>query len=101
MFTFTVDEYTKRRGEPALLKLHCHACGHHVFYYQKDGPGPLLRCYWDRIFDPHITKDIPISLSCAHCSTRLGKTAIYEKENRLAFFLEENRVDVQEITSEV
>lgn len=78
-----------------MLALSCTRCNEIVLLYQKDGPGPLLRCYFDRIHAPKSfmnlqkKKDYPKTLLCPSCKTLLGTTAIYEKENRLAFFLEE------------
>lgn len=74
-----------------MLELSCAKCGNYLITYQKDGPGPLLRCYWDRIHAPcHMTKLSESSeneFRCINCCTEIGKQGIYEKESRLAFFL--------------
>jgi hypothetical protein len=62
--------------------------------YQKDGPGPLLRCYLDRIHEPEIlknlqknciSKDTLSQLNCSKCDQHIGISMIYEKENRLDY----------------
>jgi hypothetical protein len=62
--------------------------------YQKDGPGPLLRCYLDRIHDPEIlnnlqktcdSKDELSQLTCSKCNQHIGIPMVYEKENRLTY----------------
>lgn len=73
------DKYKRARGRTRILKLHCEECGKFLFFYQKDGPGPLKRLYLDRIFGE--TKD-----SC-DCGNILGSYMIYKKENRPAIRL--------------
>ncbi len=85
---FVIDAYTERRGEPAMLKIHCTNCESHLITYQKDGPGPFLRCYFDRIHPP-CREVAPSHFTCSHCNALIGKQGIYEKENRLAYFLVE------------
>lgn len=102
-YTFVIDEYTKKRGDPAMLDLSCSCCKTHIMLYQKDGPGPLLRCYWDRIHAPkefvglHKKSHHPEALTCPTCNTLLGRTDLYTKENRLVFVLEENQIHIQEL----
>lgn len=92
-FEFIIDSYTLSRGEPAMLEIHCMHCNALVMNYQKDGPGPLLRCYLDRIHFPdalknlHLAPQKPSVLSCHSCGQLIGKIMIYEKEDRLAFLL--------------
>ena len=47
------DKHTKDRGgKSKLYALFCTHCEGFVGYYQKDGPGKLLRCYHDRFHPP-------------------------------------------------
>ncbi len=77
------DKYRKARGgRSGLLDITCKRNGHHLFYYQKDGPGIIKRLYLDRIY--------PLSpktqeLSCAKCKEVLGLKVVYKKEKRLAY----------------
>ncbi len=65
-------------------------------YYQKDGPGPLLRCYWDRIHYPKALGPKLCALSnlslapvllCSFCRVVIGTPMIYEKEHRFAYHM--------------
>ena len=90
------DRYQKSRGTPKILKICCSSCGELVLIYQKDGPGPLLRCYLDRIAWPTLysalycghpsVKNIP-NIACALCEATIATPVIYEKENRLAYHM--------------
>ena len=93
---FKRDHYMKERGEPAWIRIHCLRCHSLLLLYQKDGPGPLKRCYLDRIalpkqwaelcnhpFDPHSCPE----LSCSFCRRLIGLPFVYEKENRPSFHL--------------
>lgn len=98
-YEFVIDEYTVKRGEPQILELSCSNCNEYLMTYQKDGPGPLLRCYWDRIHAPphlHQLKDFKDELVCPHCHNCIGQKGIYEKENREAFFLIEGSLTIKE-----
>lgn len=91
---FIYDQYTESRGEPSMLKILCSSCNEFLCDYQKDGPGPLLRCYCDRIHSPKdlkkaIQNSTPQLLCCRQCGQTIGEKGIYEKEQRLAFFLKE------------
>ncbi len=45
------DKYRKDRGGSSkLLDISCKRKRHHLFYYQKDGPGIIKRLYLDRIY---------------------------------------------------
>ena len=64
-----------------------------MLIYQKDGPGPLLRCYVDRILYPknYLPKNIKYvrhipKLTCNDCSALIGMPMRYRRhgENRLA-----------------
>lgn len=89
---FKNDEYKKLRGGYSrLLDISC-SCGCYLFYYQKDGPGPLKRMYLDRIIKPEKYSGLetaPINkvpqLVCPDCKELLAVPYIYKKENRPAF----------------
>lgn len=71
-----------------MLELVCSKCLGYLITYQKDGPGPLLRCYTDRIRKgSDLEKD---ELLCSSCKAVVGKKGIYKKENRPAFYLEQD-----------
>jgi ribosomal protein L44E len=95
-FKFKKDSYMKKRGAPALLILTCANCQEYLISYQKDGPGPLLRCYLDRILHPeeinqrqkeNFDKQSALALKCTACQTVIGSPTIYEKEDRPAYHL--------------
>lgn len=89
-----IDEYTEARGgHSTFLQLSCRSCGCTVGYYQKDGPGPLLRCYFDRL---HVVSrraeprqkwqaSPDCRLNCPGCDAPLGEGMIYGPESRPAF----------------
>ena len=77
------DKYRKNRGGTSrLLDIQCEKSGHHLFYYQKDGPGIIKRLYLDRIYP---TTPKGGNLICAKCKEVLGSKIIYKKENRPAY----------------
>ncbi len=89
------DKYKSARGgDSKLLNIFCRKCGNLILTYQKDGPGSLIRLYFDRIFSPEKLvdlqklniKDVPV-LKCSKCDEGLGTLYIYVKENRKAFRL--------------
>lgn len=93
-FDFIINSYTKSRGTPVMLKIKCVNCHSYIMSYQKDGPGPLKRCYFDRIHHPpelaslqnqNFNKSTRVYLQCLECKEVIGTPMIYEKENRLAF----------------
>lgn len=95
-FAFKNDSYTKRRGTPTMLIVNCASCSNYIMHYQKDGPGPLLRCYLDRIHRPEklsarqyneFNKKTSPKLQCEACEKVVGSPIIYEKENRPAYHL--------------
>ena len=45
------------------------ACGEQLYLYQKDGPGPLLRCYADRISEKTAAFGITLfsAITCRMC----------------------------------
>jgi ribosomal protein S27E len=93
------DRFSARRGGGSkLLDIFCARCGNVVIVYQKDGPGPLLRCYVDRIVYPveyshlHKSKEIRLindlpRLTCNDCGAVIGIPTRYKEhgEDRLAF----------------
>lgn len=86
------DRYQKERGEARMLEIRCSSCGETVILYQKDGPGPLLRCYVDRVaWPPEIAhlegisaRSLP-NLECGSCHTVIGSPMVYKPEDRPAF----------------
>ncbi|MBM3191094.1 MAG: nucleoside monophosphate kinase [Chlamydiae bacterium] len=99
---FVYDRYTAARGAPALLEISCRRCQQVVMHYQKDGPGPLLRCYFDRIqggvrsldyTEENIAK--APKLICFQCNTVLGEPYIYQKhgEYRPAYLMLNDLLD--------
>jgi hypothetical protein len=93
---FKRDSFAKSRGRPALLIISCSACNEYIMSYQKDGPGPLLRCYLDRIHYPEalkarqyleFEKQSAPKLECEHCGIVIGNPIVYEKENRPAYHM--------------
>lgn len=101
------DSYQKARGKPKIFLMHCGHCHCYVMAYQKDGPGPLKRCYLDRIHHPEIfekvqhmkfdTKTAP-KLRCSACRTILGFPMVYKKENRLAYRLKRGIFSIKKIS---
>lgn len=95
------DEFRASRGGYArLLVLSCAACGDEFARYQKDGPGPLKRLYFDRLlaptglvgFESKPLKKV-LDLACLACGEKLGVPYLYEKEQRGAFRLFQNAVN--------
>lgn len=88
------DKYRKNRGGASrLLDIECERAKHHLFYYQKDGPGIIKRLYLDRIYP---TTPKGKDLICTKCKEVLGSKIIYKKESRPAF-----RVFVGAITKKI
>ena len=88
------DRYYKSRGGTSqILQIDCSGCGSNIAYYQKDGPGSLLRMYLDRIHDCASTRDLSgvrqkselPSIKCPVCDKLIGIPMVYEPEQRLAF----------------
>jgi hypothetical protein len=95
-FKFKKDAYMRKRGAPAMLTILCSHCKNYIMSYQKDGPGPLLRCYLDRIHYPEnlknrqfikFNKQSASRLECEACKIVIGTPIIYEKENRPAYHM--------------
>lgn len=83
MKKFLSDKFRQNRGGwSRLLKISCKVCNNFLFYYQKDGPGPLKRSYIDRI----IKNKSPLKwknefVFCPKCNSCLGFNEPYAKEN--------------------
>ena len=93
-FHFQKDHYkTSRGGRSHLLEIFCAKCENKLFYYQKDGPGPLKRMYLDRIINSGSLKNQKFSikkvsdLMCPACHDLLGMAIVYKKESRPAYRL--------------
>jgi hypothetical protein len=85
MYKFRKDRYQKiRGGSSRVLDIRCEHCSAHITYYQKDGPGHLLRMYTDRFIDCRPEGE---NLSCPKCERVLGVFIIFEKEKRPAYRL--------------
>lgn len=92
------DRFSAKGGESSkVLDIVCRRCNNIVLVYQKDGQGPLLRCYLDRIIYPETYKKlrrfrsvrgVP-RLSCNDCDAIMGKPVRYwsttGQAHRLAF----------------
>jgi RNase P subunit RPR2 len=86
------DKYKMERGNYSrLLDITCSKCNTHLFFYQKDGPGPLKREYLDRIIANHKFKGTK-GLYCSNCKDVLGIWINYTRENRPAFRLFQDSV---------
>jgi len=82
MIKVVSDQYRKNRGGwTRFLKIFCNECGHLLFFYQKDGPGPLKRSYLDRILKVKPSFDKKGYYHCQKCKTLLGFYKPYKKEN--------------------
>lgn len=90
------DKYFRERGGSAkIIKVQCTKCENILFFYQKDGPGWLKRCYLNRIISPenyhnlqfnkNLTEKNLGNLICS-CGSVMG-SPIKHKDGRLAFHL--------------
>lgn len=88
------DKYLRARGGTSkILKIDCSQCGANIAFYQKDGPGSLLRMYLDRIHDCENTRSLDNvstesqlpNINCPACGSLIATPMIYEPEQRLAF----------------
>lgn len=90
-FPIIIDQFrTNRGGYSKFLYIYCSKCGEALYLYQKDGPGPLKRLYYDRIHAPEEASQpetLGTVISCSHCHYRLGISDIYELEDRKAITL--------------
>ena len=102
------NSFTKRRGAPVLFAILCAECGSYLMTYQKDGPGPLLRCYLDRIHHPPsleqrqhepFHKQPAAKLDCFACKALIGTPYMYAKgqEERPAYSLQQGSFSMQKV----
>lgn len=93
MTKLKTDRFRKARGGYSrLLQISCAKCKREILRYQKDGPGPLKRMYFDRIHAPDSLvglqhkrlEDVSI-LICTSCKRMIAMPYVYRKENRKAF----------------
>lgn len=85
MYNIKNDRYQKTRGgNSRVLDITCEHCGHHICFYQKDGPGALRRMYVDRMIDLNTDSKL---LVCNNCERELGVRIIWAKEDRPAYRL--------------
>lgn len=85
MYKIINDQFKKARGgKTHILDISCGNCGSHISFYQKDGPGLLMRMYIDRFIDFQPDGN---DLACSSCLRILGNKIIFEKENRPAYRL--------------
>ena len=75
-----------------MLNINCAKCGEFILEYQKDGPGPLKRMYFDRIHNPDKLSNLENKnlkkiniLKCPGCNRLIAYPYIYKKENRKSF----------------
>ena len=79
---FKSDKFRKSRGGwSRYLEIKCESCDNILFYYQKDGPGPLKRSYHDRIIGKMPDYDSKGYWFCPSCGACLGFYEPYKKEN--------------------
>ncbi len=90
------DGYRRSRGNTSTLyEIDCSGCDHVLFVYQKDGPGPIKRCYLDRIAWAS-DEDLVVSpqqavdgqfpgLFCDQCDQPIGTPMFYQPEDRPAY----------------
>lgn len=95
------DEFTQYRlnkygGCIQIYVVQCRRCQIDIFEYQKDGSGPLLRCYVDRILTTYHGMVLSDTLICPNCWEVLSlPQSMYSKtctifnhtENRPAYTL--------------
>ncbi len=81
MKSFISDTYRQNRGGwSRFLAISCKTCGTLLFHYQKDGSGPLKRCYLDRILTTKPKLNDCGFIFCPHCKACLGFNEPYAKE---------------------
>lgn len=98
-FEFADDAFlAERGGTSTLLLASCAQCGTDIFLYQKDGPGPLLRCYFDRIHHDSTLAVHERQAFCRRCGLPLGRSGLY-RDSRHAIFLYPDRIRTQSIKS--
>ncbi|MBT5808186.1 hypothetical protein HOI18_02820 [Candidatus Uhrbacteria bacterium] len=102
---FIKDKHRSVRGGKAqMLELSCSKCGEKFFHYQKDGAGPLLRLYLDRIHAPakyvgmekRAIKDLKV-IDCKKCGRLIAMPAMYKLEKRKSLRLFEGALTKKRI----
>lgn len=90
---FIKDSFSDSRGgRSRLLELSCGKCKSVIGTYQKDGPGPLKRLYFDRLTKRASGKSGKDYI-CTNCTFVLGRVVIYEKEERPAVRLFQDSIN--------
>lgn len=80
------DKHLRKRGGTAkIINVLCAKCGNLIFVYQKDGPGWLKRCYFNRIIGMKPNNQNSKRLLCK-CGELIGLT-VKHKDGRLAYRL--------------
>lgn len=105
-FKFKNNSYTKSRGTPMMFVMNCIKCKEYIMSYQKDGQGPLKRCYLDRIHHPHLLSNRQYDwevnkqeiLKCKSCNALIGIPYIYIKEIRPAYHLQPYSFELTKIS---
>lgn len=79
---FISDKYREARGGwTRTLSISCKSCNKVIFYYQKDGSGPLKRSYLDRAINYEISFSKDGFYYCPRCKVCLGIDEPYKKED--------------------
>jgi len=100
-YNLIIDDSSKYRlnkygGNIQIYLIHCRYCLTELFEYQKDGNGPLLRCYLDRIRTCYADFTPSDILTCPCCHQFISlPISLYNKispefnhsESRLAYTL--------------
>lgn len=98
MYKLKNDRYRKIRGGKAfVVEVCCGKCSSRILIYQKDGDGPLKRCYFNRILDPSFLEELQYNASirqpsdapqlvCPQCKIVVGAPIVHH-DGRLAFRL--------------
>lgn len=96
-FSIKRDKYLRGRGSYArIVKIGCAKCGRLLFLYQKDGPGWLKRCYFNRIIsDKKFNSNKKLTCSCSNV-IGIPKQHVFRSDNvtpdgRMAFELIKGR----------
>ena len=92
-----MNEYTQYRlkkygGNVQTYTIKCNTCHADMFDYQKDGLGPLLRCYKDRIINSYnnFNKDLEL-LTCQCCQSKISFPVTKYEKNCLIYNHSESR----------
>ena len=92
----TIYRLDRYGGKIIFYQINCKQCSTKLFIYQKDGDGPLLRCYHDRIREtfPEYNLTNNLEIQCKKCSTiisnpmsKYSKTYKTHHEERDAYII--------------